>query len=307
MRTQRLGRSDLVVSRLAYGCMRYVKTWSPADVGPDQVANARACVEAALDAGYTLFDHADIYCATACESVFGDWLAENRRLRDGLVIATKCGVVFGKGGGPGRYDLSADHIERSAEASLKRLKIDAIDLYQLHRPDLLLDVAEAAAAFDRLRRAGKVRYFGVSNFRPSLFTALDRACRDVGIDLIVNQIELHAADAGMLTDGVLDQCQELNVTPLAWSPLAGGRLGDEADDEKLTGLHAALDKAATEAGALRSNVALAYLLKHPAGVVPIIGTARPDRVTAQAAAAEVELTREQWYAIHLAARGSKLP
>ena len=304
MQTQRLGRSDLVVSRLAYGCMRYVKTWNPADVGPEQVANARACIEAALDAGYTLFDHADIYCATACESVFGDWLAENRRLRDDLVIATKCGVVFGK---PGRYDLSADHIEQSAEKSLERLKIDAVDLYQLHRPDLLLDVDEAAAAFDRLRKAGKVRYFGVSNFRPSLFAALDRACRDVGIDLIVNQIELHAADAGMLTDGVLDQCQERNVTPLAWSPLAGGRLGDEADDDKLKGLHAALDKAAEEAGSTRSNAALAYLLKHPAGVVPIIGTARPERVRSQAAAAEVELTREQWYAIHLAARGSKLP
>ena len=151
-----------------------------------------------------------------------------------------------------------------------------------------------------------MRHFGVSNFRPSLFAALDRACRDAGIDLIVNQVELHAADPSMLDDGVLDQCQERGVTPLAWSPLAGGRLGDDAEakgDDKLRGLHAALDKAAGELGTSRSNAALAYLLKTPGRRCADRRHGPPRPRDGPAAAAEVELTREQWYAIHLAPAG----
>jgi predicted oxidoreductase len=172
MKTIPIGDSPLRASRLAYGCWRIAER----DAAP---GSGRRAVLAAVDAGYTLFDHADIYCDSEAEKVFGQVLKEVAGLRDRVVLATKCGIR--KSGDPSpdatyRYDFSSEYILRSCEGSLKRLGVETIDLYQLHRPDYLMDPDEVAGAFVKLRDAGKAREFGVSNFRPAQVTALQRAC-----------------------------------------------------------------------------------------------------------------------------------
>ena len=312
MTTQTLGRSSLAVSRLAYGCWRLAGTNDPKQVKPDAGRNVRDVIVAAVEAGYTLFDHADIYCRGMCEQLFGEVLAEVRGLREKMVIATKCGVRFAGDTGadaPHRYDLSAEHILRSAEGSLMRLRIERIDLYQLHRPDLLMDPAEVAEAFGKLRAQGKVREFGVSNFSPSFVAMLARDCP---LPLVVNQVEVHLLNLSTLYDGTLDQCIAEGMTPLAWSPLARGVLGtgaetnaDHPQRERVAALHRVMDEIATKHGVDRSAVALAWLLKHPAKIVPIVGSIQPQRVRSMAQAARVELTREEWYRLLLAARGEE--
>ena len=174
MKTRSIGTSSLLTTRLAYGCMR-LSQGTAGDPTPEVLEKGKAAVRAAFEAGFRLFDHADIYGRNACETIFGAVMREEPRLRDRMVIATKCGIRF-----PGqpterdvaRYDFSAAYIVRSCEGSLKRLGIETIDLYQLHRPDALMDPCEVAAAFDLLRRQGKVREFGVSNFTTWQFRAL---------------------------------------------------------------------------------------------------------------------------------------
>ena len=212
MKTQTIGKTSLVSSRLAYGCMRYAGSWNPAEVTPEKQAHGRRCIFTAYDAGYTLFDHADIYCAGMCETIFGQALAEQPAMRDHVLIATKCGIRFPwdpEPTSPHRYDFSAEHILRSADKSLKRLNTDRIDIYQLHRPDLLMNPPEIAEAFDKLHKAGKVRYFGVSNFLPSFLSALQAHCP---MPLVVNQVEIHLGRLDCFHDGTLDQCLERTIT-----------------------------------------------------------------------------------------------
>lgn len=305
-----LGMSEISVSELCYGCMRYLNTWEPKNIDDAARRNALECLDAARESGYTFFDHADIYAHGACETVFGDWLADNPAERDRIVIATKCGIIFEDKAAklPHRYDLSAEHILASCDASLRRLRCGVIDLYQLHRPDLLIDVREAADALRQLVDAGKVRTVGVSNFRPSLVSAFRTACHAVGLECVSNQIELHPSNGHMLTDGILDQCQEHRMTPLAWSPLDGGRVlkdGDHRNDDH-GGIASEFRAVGKRIGAEPADVALAYLMKHPSGVVPIVGSARPERVRSMAQAGAIALDRVDWYRLHLAARGSAL-
>jgi predicted oxidoreductase len=314
MKTIPIGSSSLLSSRLAYGCWRLAGTWNPAEVTPDAEAAGRLAVIAAYEAGYTLFDHADIYCDGVPERIFGQVLREVRGLRDRVLIATKCGIR--KPGDPQpsapyRYDFSADHIVRSCEGSLKRLGVETIDIYQLHRPDYLMDPAEVARAFNQLKASGKVREFGVSNFRPSQVAALQRACP---MPLVANQVEISLANLACFEDGTLDQCLAEKITPMAWSPLAGGLIGDGA--RRLLPAQQAyrpevflpvLDEIAGAHHATRTVVALAWLLRHPGGIVPIVGSTNPARIAEAATAPEVELTREQWYRLLEAARGQKLP
>ena len=311
MKTQRLGGSSLLATRLAYGCWRLVGTWEPAEVTDAGRAAGRRAVLAAFEAGYTLFDHADIYCRGECERVFGEVLRDARGMRDRILIATKCGIRFAGDpdpAAPHRYDSSADHIVRSCEGSLRRLGVETIDLYQIHRPDLLTDPQEVAAAFDRLKAAGKVREFGVSNFPPATLGALQRACP---MKLIVNQVEIHLGRLDCFHDGTLDQCLADGITPLAWSPLGGGSLfragaSPPGRPESPT-LPDVLDGLAATRGVSPSVVALAWLLRHPAKIVPIIGSTNPDRIAEAARADETELTREEWYRLLIAARGRPLP
>lgn len=314
MKTQALGLSDLISTRLAYGCMRIAGGWDPAKVTDGQRAAGRRAVIAAYEAGYRLFDHADIYCRGMCETVFGEALREAPEMRGNILIATKCGVGFPGEPNPDqpqRYDFSAEHILRSAEASLKRLGVDTIDLYQLHRPDFLMDPDEVAGAFEKLHRAGKVRWFGVSNFPPSKVAALESA---LVMPLIVNQVEIHLGRLDCFTDGTLDQCLAEQMTPLAWSPLGGGLYGDggtvdptHPKREGVEALLALLDATAKKYGVTRTAISLAWLLKHPSHIIPIVGSANPDHIRAAARADDIDLTRDDWYRILLAARMERLP
>ena len=314
MQTQTLGQTDLAVTRLAYGCMRYLNTWSPKDVTPEKEGQAHAAIAAALDAGYTLFDHADIYCAGECERVFGQYLDANPDVRDRIVIATKCGIRFGgdpNPDSPHRFDFTAEHILTSCEKSLKRLKTDRIDVYQLHRPDALMDPHEVAGAFDKLKRAGKVLHFGVSNFRPSQVSALAAHCP---LPLEVNQVEVHLGDLHTLHDGTLDQCLERTITPLSWSPVGGGFLAEggavpekHENREAMAELLPLLDATAADHGVSRTVVSIAWLLKHPTKIVPIVGSSNPKHIAEATKADGVELSREEWYRLYVAARGEKLP
>jgi predicted oxidoreductase len=314
MQTLQLGKSSLTGSRLSYGCWRIAGTWESAKVTPEAEVTGRKAVQAAYECGYTLFDLADIYCDGECEKIFGRALKEISGMRQRVVIASKCGIR--KRGDPApdspyRYDFSAGHIVRSCEQSLKRLGVETIDLYQLHRPDYLGDPAEVTEAFTRLKKAGKIREVGVSNFRPSQLAALQKACP---MPLLVNQVEISLARLDCFHDGTLDQCLTEKITPMAWSPLAGGRLADAGPIDLQSQDHAhrihvreVLDLLSRERGITRSVAALAWLLKHPAKIVPTIGSTNPERIRDAINATEIELTRDEWYRLMEAAHGQRLP
>jgi predicted oxidoreductase len=235
-------------------------------------------------------------------------------MRNEILIATKCGIRFAGDptpSAPARYDFSTAHILRSCEQSLKRLRIETIDLYQLHRPDFLGDPEEIAGAFVQLKAAGKVREFGVSNFHPSQVAALQKACP---MRLIVHQVEISLARLDCFTDGTLDQCLMDRMTPLAWSPLAGGFLGTglltgghDPRRVRLIPLLQSLEAVAKSHGTTPSVIALAWLLKHPSKIVPIIGSTNPERIREAVQAETLELSREDWYQLLIAARGEPLP
>jgi predicted oxidoreductase len=306
--------SSLSFSRLAYGCWRIAGTWNPAEVTASAQAAGRAAVLAAYETGYTLFDLADIYCDGEAERIFGQVLKEAPGMRSRIVIVTKCGIRKPgdpKPDSPYRYDFSGDYIVRSCEQSLERLGIDTIDLYLLHRPDYLMNPAEVAAAFSQLHKAGKVREFGVSNFRPSQVTALQKTCP---MPLLVNQVEVSLANLTCLEDGTLDQCLAEKIVPMAWSPLAGGKLGNGSkqvlpaqEAYQTADVCAELDGIAKARGVSRTVVSLAWLLKHPARIVPVVGSTNPANIREAARADELDLTRDEWYCLYRAARGTRLP
>jgi len=314
MRTIQIGSSSLTSSRLAYGCWRLAGGKDPSEVTPEREAAGRRAVIAAFEAGYTLFDHADIYCDGVGERIFGQALKEVPAMRGHVLIASKCGIRK-KGNprpdSPYRFDFSADYILRCCDESLKRLGVETIDIYQLHRPDYLCQPDEVAAAFSQIKQQGKAREFGVSNFRPSQLTMLQRACP---MPLIVNQVQISLAHLGPFEDGTLDQCVTDKITPMAWSPLHAGQLADampidlRAEDHVIRiALRETLERIAREHETSRMVIALAWLLKHPAGIVPLVGSTRADRIQEASQAASLELTREEWYQLLEAARGARLP
>jgi predicted oxidoreductase len=314
MQTMMLGVSSLRSSRLAYGCWRVGGSWDPSKVTAESRAAGHRAIIAAYEAGYTLFDNADIYCGGEAERILGEVLNQVSGMRSRVLIATKCGI---RPAGtphpqsPQRYDFSKAHIVDSCEQSLKRLRVEAIDLYMLHRPDYLADPQEIAAAFTDLKSSGKVRYFGVSNFRTTLVTALQVACP---MPLVVHQAEISLAKLDAFTDGTLDQCLIEKITPMAWSPLAAGLIGGGAHDQlpsqkgyRTDLFLSVVDGVAKERGTSRTAVALAWLLKHPSGIQPVVGSVNPDRIRQAAKADELDLSREEWYRLLLAARGEALP
>lgn len=293
-----LGQTSLRAFPIAYGCWRFAGT---------DVRAAREKIETAVEVGINLFDHADIYGGNgAAEELFGHVLAEMPHLRGAMLIATKCGIIPGV-----PYDASREHILRAAEGSLRRLRIDVIDLYQIHRPDLLAHPQEMAAALTQLRDAGKIREVGVSNFTGAQFEALQSF---LPFRIATHQLEMSAWWLEPIRNGLLDQCMRERVTPLAWAPLAGGRLGvtveaarTKTDGERLAALVECLDRLAAREGVARSAIALAFLLAHPAGSLPIIGTQRPERIRDSIAALHVRLTRADWYEIVVASQGKRFP
>jgi predicted oxidoreductase len=314
VKTQLIGKSALSSTRLAYGCMRISGTWDREKFNPEMEEAGQKAVITAYEAGYNHFDHADIYGGGLSEEIFGRVLKKIPGMRKQVLIGTKCGIRFGgdpDASSPHRYDFSQEHILKSCEGSLKRLGVDCIDLYMLHRPDFLADPSEIASAFSTLKKQGKVREFGVSNFRPSLLSAIQKACP---MPLIANQVEVHIARLACFEDGTLDQCLQENVTPVSWSPLAGGLLSDggavDPKDQRVSGLGALLnmlDAVAKKYGVGRSVLVIAWLLKHPSQIIPIIGSVKPERIKDAVKADSIDMSREDWYSILVAGRMQSLP
>ncbi len=316
MKTIPLGSTDLHVTRLCYGAMRISGSWDKDKVDAAAIERGIKSLESAVEAGYTFIDHADIYGDTTCETIHGLALDRHPEWREQLVVATKCGIRFEDEppGTPHRYDFSGEHIRWSVDESLKRLKLERIDLYQLHRPDWLADPEEVASALIEIHKAGKVRYFGVSNFRPSLVSAIQSA---LPFPLVSNQVEIHFLRLNTFEDGTLDQCLEKKMTPLAWSPLAGGRLGaalseksplpqSERDVAAVARLRPVLAEVANAYSTTPLAVLLAWQMRHPSKIIPILGSVRPDVIRDAAKADDITLDRDSWYRILRAARGEKL-
>ena len=288
--TRRLGRYE--VAPLAWGMWRY---------RGDDVRAARMLVETALETGMTLFDTADVYgpdngeAFGAAESLLGRVFAEAPGLRDRMVLASKGGIVPGT-----PYNSSAAYLVEACEASLKRLRVERLDLYQIHRPDLLAHPAEVAEAFAKLRAAGKIAEAGVSNYTAAQARALGA---HMPFALASTQPEFSPLAIAPLSDGVLDHALETGLAVLAWSPLGGGRLS--ADPRGAVAQ--ALDTLARREGVPLSAIAYAWIMAHPSGAIPIVGSQQPARIREAAAALKVRLTRADWYAVLTAARGEPLP
>ncbi len=285
-------------AQIALGCMRI------GDMAPAQLDNYLGKV---LDLGYNFFDHADIYGGGACETVFGAALRRNPGWREQMLIQTKCGIR------DGMYDFSKAHILASVEGSLKRLGLEQIDILLLHRPDLLMEPEEVAAAFDALESSGKVHTFGVSNHSPLQIELLQRA---VSQPIKINQLQLSAANAGMLAGGatvnhpegadrdgyVRDYCRLKNITIQAWSPLQHGFFeGPFLKSEKYEKLNVLLRNLGEKYGISDTAVAIAWLLRLPEKVQPVVGSTNPERLYQIARAADIVLSAEDWYQIYLAA------
>ena len=303
MQSVELGKSGIESSRLIYGCMRML-----GDGSADDIARGKAAALAAFDAGYTHFDHADIYSDGQSEQAFGELLREHPGLRRKMLITTKCGIRFADGSGaPKRYDFSGSHIVGSVEGSLERLGIEQIDILLLHRPDYLMDPHEVAEAFSELRASGKVANFGVSNFAPSALSLLQSA---LDVDLLVNQVEINLHHIEPIEDGTLHYCMENVIAVQAWSPLAGivnPAWGNTFTPEQEQRIGAEVGRQADDYGVDPSLIALAWVLRHPAEVSPVIGSTSPERIRSAVSALHIPYRREDWYRLLEARNGAEVP
>ncbi|WP_045729541.1 aldo/keto reductase [Pseudarthrobacter chlorophenolicus] len=313
------------MQELIYGCMGLGGSWTDEPHGPGHVDEAAAAVQAALDAGITLFDHADIYRSGKSEAVFGEVLASTPGLRGRIRLQTKCGIRLNERGLQTHYDLSRNAILERVNGSLERLRTDYVDVLLLHRPDPLADPAEVASAVGQLMAEGKVRQLGVSNMSAAQIEVLqDR----LETPVVANQLEMSLLKRAWLESqvlvnhaehldysfphGTLEYCTRNNITLQAYGSLArglytGAELESPASPEAATAeLVAAL---AAEQGTSGESVLLGWLMKHPAGIAPVIGTVNPGRIRACGDAARVAkaLTRADWYRLWVAARGSNIP
>jgi predicted oxidoreductase len=290
-----VGESGFEVGPLAYGCWRFTT---------DSIDDAEALIEAALDRGMNLIDTADVYGLDyggtgfgSNEELLGKVLAQTPALRDRMVLATKGGIIP-----PVPYDSSDQYLTAACEASLSRLGVDTIDLYQIHRPDLFTHPAQVAETLTALRAAGKIREVGISNHTPAQHDAL---VAHLPFPLATSQPEFSIAQLDPLRDGTLDACMRDNVVPLAWSPLAGGRLmTGEGIRSELTD---ALDRLAERESVDRATICYAFVLAHPAEVVAILGTQTIQRLEQATAALQVTLTRSDVYELIQASEGVPLP
>jgi predicted oxidoreductase len=270
----------------------------------DDVSAAEARIQAALDAGVTLFDTADIYGPDngepfgAAEALLGRILAGNPGLRDRMVIATKGGISMGV-----PYDSSAAYLAAAIDASLARMGVDHVPLWQIHRPDLLTHPAEIGEALLAAHRAGKIGAVGVSNFTPWQVEAL---AAHLPLPVVSCQPEFSPLAVAPLSDGVLDQALARGMAVLAWSPFGGGRLGQPADDRSRA-VAAALDAKAQAAGVSRAAAAYSWIMAHPARPIPIVGTQSTDRIAEIPQAFIPRWTRPEWYAVLVASLGAPLP
>lgn len=288
-------------SRLVHGLWR-LADWK------HSVGETADLINQCLAQGITTFDHADIYGEYTCEGLFGPALAECGVDRSAIQIVTKCGIKLVSANRPAHtgksYDTSRDHIVTSVETSLKNLRTEYIDLLLIHRPDPLLDPEDVNAAFVSLRDAGKVRHFGVSNFLPSQFEML---AAHLEVPLVTNQIEYSVLQRGVEADGSIDLCLKRGIRPMAWSPFGGGRLFHE-DSAQAKRVRETLHEIGRDlGGASLDQVALAWVLRHPAAFLPVLGTGKASRIKKAVEALDLTLSREQWFQIWQASAGHDIP
>ena len=326
METLTIANTDLLSSRLIAGCMGLGGGWAPETVlDASHEKQARDFIDTALELGINFFDHANIYARGRAEEVFGRILKERPSLRDQMVLQSKVGIrrADEPAGTPQRFDFSYEHIIEATEAILRRLNISHLDILLLHRPDSLVEGEDVARAFGQLKQAGKVRYFGVSNQNRFQMDYLQHFLPD---SLVANQLEMNLlhhgfAEAGISFnqaspaypdgwEGVLEYCRLKGVSLQAWSPLARGVLtgGDLSKQSPAVQKTAALVKEIASAHQVSGEaIVLAWLLRHPAKIQPVLGTSRADRLRACAESVTLKLSREEWYRLFETARGAAMP
>lgn len=325
MKTLKIPHTDLQASVLAFGCMDLGGGWNPGALTPELEDQARSFLDTAAELGANFFDHANIYAFGKAEEVFGRVLRERPSLRDGIILQSKCGIRWRDDppGSPQRFDFSAAHIEESVNAILRRLGTDRLDILLLHRPDPLMEGEEIARAFAALKAAGKVRYFGVSNQNRFQMEYIQSFLPD---PLVANQMEMNLLHSGFAEaqisvnqrvaaypdgwEGLVEYCRLKGVVLQAWSPLARGLLSGanlEGQPDNVKAAAALVDRVAQTRGVSTEAVVLAWLLRHPARIQPVLGTVRPERLRACAQALDIELSREEWYSLFVAARGKAMP
>lgn len=325
MRIMPIEKRGISDSRLVLGCMPFGGGWNSEPITQDHIKEAEKAVEAARSIGITMFDHANIYTKGKAEETFGKVLKAQPGLREQIVIQSKCGIRLAEGDLPGMFDFSYSHILESVEGSLKRLGTEYLDVLLLHRPDPLVEPEEVAVAFTKLKESGKVRHFGVSNMSAGQIQFLERS---LSMPLVVNQLEMslahlhfldetvhvnqQAGTAVRFAEGLMEFCRTKDIQIQAWGPLAQGRFSGKAledEPEHIVRTAELVKRMAEEKGTTREAIVLAWLMKHPAMIQPVIGTANPERITAcQDAERQAELmTREEWYTLYVSARGKSLP
>ncbi|MDR1029741.1 MAG: aldo/keto reductase [Treponema sp.] len=306
MRTITVGRSGLQAPVIVVGCMR---------INNLTKTEAERFVKSALDMGARFFDHADIYGAGLCETIFAEAIGMNPRIRETIQVQSKCGIRPGIG-----FDFSKAHILSSVDASLQRLKTDYLDVLLLHRPDALMEPEEVAEAFGILQSSGKVRYFGVSNQNSLQIQLLQKYVKQ---PIIINQLQLSLANASLISQGlhvntlddaainrdgsVFDFCRLKDITVQTWSPFQYGVFeGVFLGNPQFPTLNQKIQEIAQKYGVSDTTIALAWLLRHPAQMQPITGTMKVERLKDCVKAADLTLSREEWYELYLAA-GNILP
>ncbi|MCK0473264.1 aldo/keto reductase family oxidoreductase [Halalkalibacter sp. APA_J-10(15)] len=307
MRTIKLGTSELEVPVVAVGCMR---------INSIDKKEAESFLQTALDNGANFFDHADLYGAGECEEIFADAVRMNDDVRENLILQSKCGIRPDVG----TFDFSKEHIVQSVEKILKRLKTDYLDVFLLHRPDALMEPEEVAEAFDILESSGKVRHFGVSNQNPMQMELLSKYLKQ---PIVANQLQLSVTNTTMISSGinvnmeneaavnrdgsVLDYCRLKDITIQPWSPFQYGFFeGVFLGNDKFPELNKRIDEVAAKYEVSNTTIAIAWLLRHPANMQPVIGTMNEGRLRECIKASDVHLTREEWYSIYRSA-GNILP
>jgi len=301
----KIGKSELQTGKISLGCMRM-----------DQLSNSDASkvIHTAMESGIDLFDHADIYGGGKSEETFGQAVDLKSSVRDQMLIQTKCGIRDGS------FDFSKEHIMNSVEASLKRLNTDDIDILLLHRPDTLMEPEEVAEAFSKLKKEGKVRHFGVSNQNPMQIELLKKYIKE---DLIINQLQLSLVHTPMIDAGfnvnmknkpsivhdsnILEYSRLNDMTIQAWSPFQHGMIeGVFVGNKDYPEVNQKLQEIAEKKGVTDSAIAIAWILRHPAHIQPVIGSMNSTRIMNIAKAVDVQLTRQEWYELYRSA-GNDLP
>ncbi|RED63822.1 aldo/keto reductase [Cohnella lupini] len=319
-----LNKHGFESSQLVLGCMRLGGSWDEAPLTAEHLKQAHEAVDAALSVGINMFDHANIYANGKAEKIFGQVLKERPELRDSIILQSKCGIRFGTEDYPRtRFDFSKEHIITSVDDILSRLGVDKLDILLLHRPDPLAEPEVVAEAFEKLKSSGKVGKFGVSNMSHAQMNLLQTYLDE---PLVANQLELSLLkldwldsvvhvnqEAGKLSsfpEGTIEYSRLNNVQLQAWSPLAHGLFSGKdisGESKEIQATAALVAKLAEEKDTTLEAIVLAFLLRHPSNIQPVIGTVNPERIIACGEAGKISLTREEWYHLYITSRGRPMP